>query len=259
MAGYLSRADITIVDSFLDDLDVMIKELLDSQVFAFDLENEGPTKAAKLDPFLAMPCSFQFSTGKHHFYVPFENCGGRISIEKVLAVLLPVFQDPEKTMLGHNIKFDLKHLAMAYYKMGFGFAFPNIRFIQNKLLDTMVADWILDENDRRHGLDHVAEKHLGIKMLSYDEADKDVLLGSVKVRYGADDVAVPWRLWHEVFVDRIEAEGLFRVFHWPKVFSFVSGSVKSYSFSGNGFQTEARYGEEQDRELFNQPGDLGKV
>lgn len=219
MAGLLNKEDITIVLTN-EDLDSMIKELLESPVIAFDLENKVPpgkkSKAAKriaLDPFRATLESFQFKTENHVYYVPFvyKGDGGSTlgwDLEYVCRRLFFVWNNPKKIILGHNIKFDLKHLLVNLGKAGY-----KDSVFKCQLIDTMVADWILDENDRRHGLEHVVQKHLGIEMLKFDDAVNDEHLGDIKVRYACDDVEAPWRLWFGKFDSQIKEEGLNKVFH----------------------------------------------
>lgn len=207
MPGYLKRSDIKVVltDS---DLKAMVSELQDSPIIAFDLENDGEDKAARLDPFRAIPGSFQFATDSANFYLPFISRGGNITGGGILNALRPIFRDPDRTVLGHNIKFDIKHLMMAGVK-----EFTEKEPFRCKLIDTMVADWITNENDRRHGLEWCADKHLGVKMITFDEAEAAGNLSDERIIYGCDDVRVPWRLWHEVYDPQIKEEGLNKVYH----------------------------------------------
>ena len=71
-------------------------------------------------------------------------------------IFRPIFADPSKTLVGHNVKFDRTVL----HRYGIGFAsIPH---------DTMLAHYCMDAA-ARHGLKELSEQLLGYKMIRFEE------------------------------------------------------------------------------------------
>ena len=71
-------------------------------------------------------------------------------------IFRPVFSDPSKTLVGHNVKFDRTVL----HRYGIGFAsVPH---------DTMLAHYCMDAA-ARHGLKELSERFLGYKMIRFED------------------------------------------------------------------------------------------
>lgn len=120
-----------------------------------------------------------------------------ISQEQLSELVRPIFQTC-KTLIGHNISFDLKVLR----KIG-------IFTEDNKLYCTMVADHLLDE-EREHGLKKLAKSILGVEeTLTYEEAYK--LGGEAFDNYCMNDVIWTWQLcmWQQ---SRLKEQNLVHVF-----------------------------------------------
>ena len=114
------------------EAEALLKELMKANRVAFDTETTG------IDAHTCKLVGFSFATEKGRaWYVE----GGLIDIFR------PLFSDPTKTLVGHNVKFDRTVL----HRYGIGFATtPH---------DTMLAHYCLDAA-ARHGMDVLAEQYL---------------------------------------------------------------------------------------------------
>jgi DNA polymerase-1 len=93
-------------------------------------------------------------------YVPLAHShpgvADQLPLPRVLARLKPWLEDASRAKLGQNIKYDLHVLANA------GIAVQGYRH------DTMLQSYVLEAH-RTHGLEALAERHLGRKGLSYED------------------------------------------------------------------------------------------
>ncbi len=93
-------------------------------------------------------------------YVPlahtYPGAPEQLPLDAVLARLRPWLEDPTKPKLGQNIKYDL-HV----------FANHGIT-VQGYVHDTMLQSYVLEAH-KPHGLESLAERHLGRKGLSYED------------------------------------------------------------------------------------------
>ena len=206
MPGFLKRSECTLVNSH-SDIKATVKELLDGHTFAFDLENDGDTKEDKLNPFKSTIGSLQFANKSNNFYLPLESRGGSLKLRDIIPLIRPLFDTDNTTIIGHNLKFDIEHLIMGSDRCG------DRIDVNANLIDTMVADWLLGENERRHSLEMCAKRELGIDMIKFEDAEATPPMSDDRIRYGCDDVRVPWKLWYEVYWPRIKKEKLEKVFH----------------------------------------------
>jgi DNA polymerase-1 len=179
------------------------------KVYSFDIETvglKGNRKDLNLDPYRNKIVSFAFAIPNRQWFVPFrKNDVGELTLEEALHVCAPLFDAADYTMIGHNLKFDIKNVI---------FHSGNRTPINNKLFDTMVADWLLFENRKRHSLDVVAKEHLGVEMMDYDESRNMMLFNSEgkEFKYACDDVEVPMDLY-KFFKPLLEKEKLEKVFY----------------------------------------------
>ena len=155
----------------------LLEELSRVERIAFDTETTG------VDAHTCKLVGFSFATapGKA-WYVE----AGLIDIFR------PLFADPGKVFVGHNVKFDCTVLLR--YGIGFG-APPH---------DTMLAHYCLDAA-ARHGMDALAEQYLGYrpipieKLIGEKERGKEQLsMGALKpseiLDYAAEDADVTLQL-----------------------------------------------------------------
>ena len=129
----LQGADLVAIDTETDSLDAMRAQIVG---ISFAVQ---PGRAA---------------------YVPLAHShpgvADQLPLAEVLARLKPWLQDPARAKLGQNIKYDLHVLANA------GIA------VQGYMHDTMLQSYVLEAH-RTHGLEALAERHLGRKGLSYED------------------------------------------------------------------------------------------
>ena len=109
----------------------------------------------------------------------------------VLAALKPVLEHPGILKIGQNLKYDLTILA----RLGTNVA---------PLDDTMLMSYALDSGLNGHGMDELAETHLGLKPISFKEVagsgKSQVTFDLVPIdkaaAYAAEDADITLRLWH---------------------------------------------------------------
>ena len=159
------------------EAEALLRELMAAPRVAFDTETTG------VDPHTCKLVGFSFATEKGKaWYVE----GGLIDIFR------PLFADPTKTLIGHNVKFDRTVL----HRYGIGFATtPH---------DTMLAHYCLDAA-ARHGMDVLAEQYLhyrpipiekliGEKERGKEQLSMSALRSSEICDYAAEDADVTLQL-----------------------------------------------------------------
>jgi DNA polymerase-1 len=116
---------------------------------------------------------------------------GQLKRKDVLDRLRPLLADPAVLKIGHNLKYDVAVFATH----GIDAVAP--------VDDTMLMSFVLDAGLNGHGMDELAEKHLGHSTIKYDD-----VTGTGKARisfaevaldkardYSAEDAEVTLRLW----------------------------------------------------------------
>ena len=96
----------------------------------------------------------------------------QIPLDRALALIKPLLENPAVLKVGQNIKYDMGVLAK------YGIAITPVD-------DTMVLSYVLDGGLHGHGMDELAELHLGRKTIKF----KDVT-GSGKSKIGFDEVSL---------------------------------------------------------------------
>jgi DNA polymerase-1 len=122
---------------------------------------------------------------------PMKDAPPQIPMQKAIALLKPLLEDPAVLKIGHNLKFDLQVLA------GLGVTVSPID-------DTMLLSYVLDGTAHGHGMDELAGLFLSHKTITYNE-----VTGTGKARvtfdrvpldkaltYAAEDADVTLRLHH---------------------------------------------------------------
>ena len=131
---------------------------------------------------------------------------GQLPLADVLAALRPMLTDPSILKIGHNIKYDC--VVLAKYDVEI-----------TPLADTMLMSYCLGAGAHAHGLDFLAEKYFGHKMIAYD-----AVTGTGKARisfaqvaldkatdYAAEDADFTFRL-HETLRPQLIANRLVTVY-----------------------------------------------
>ena len=75
----------------------------------------------------------------------------------MLAALQPLLEDPAKTKIGQNLKYDIS--VLANYDIS----------VVGPFADTMLASYVLNSTATRHDMDSLALKYLGEKTISFEE------------------------------------------------------------------------------------------
>ncbi|MFO1006415.1 MAG: DNA polymerase I [Planctomycetaceae bacterium] len=131
------------------------------------------------------------------YYIPVDGPSGSKTLNrsKVLVALKPIIEDPARTAINQNIKYDMLVLK------NHGVQIANVG------LDPMIGDYLLDAGERSHGIDALTKKYLdrekiptsdligkGTRQLKMFEVDVDKV-----AEYASEDADFAWQL-----ADRIE-------------------------------------------------------
>ncbi len=119
------------------------------------------TETDSLDPMRAQIVGISLSTAVGEAaYIPlrhsYAGAPDQLPADDVLAQLKPWFEDARKPKLGQNIKYDTHVLANAGIAMA------------GYVHDTMLQSYVLEAH-KPHGLESLAQRHLGRKGLSYED------------------------------------------------------------------------------------------
>ena len=125
---------------------------------------------------------------------------GQIPLDQALARLKPLFEDDAVLKIAHNMKYDL--LVLARYGVAVA-----------PLEDTMLISYALDAGRNNHGLDELAQKHLGHANIPFSEVAGSgrSFIGFARVpldratEYSGEDSDVTLRLWR-LLKPRLPAE-----------------------------------------------------
>ena len=132
-------------------------------------------------------------------YIPVGHVEGKqLDMIPVLFALSDLFADPDLTMVGHNLKYDLTILETVGL------------LPQCRLADTMLMSYVLDAAAGRHDMDSLAKRLLGVETTSYEDVcgkgAKQIRFDEVALEsashYASEDADVTLRLYNQ-FVDRL--------------------------------------------------------
>ncbi len=141
----------------------LVKQLEATEELAVDVETTS-TDAFRAE---LVGISVAFAP-QQAFYVPLN---GALEPAAVLDALGPILSDPNRRLVGHNIKYDLEVLRGAGVELG------TVAF------DTMVAAYLVNPARVRYKLDELAIEYLGLKKIPITE-----LIGSGKKQRSMRDV-----------------------------------------------------------------------
>jgi len=187
----------------LESLNAWIKRAQESSVISID------TETTSLNAVEAQLVGLSLSVGKDQAcYIPVAHKteSPQLSRDIVLAALLPLLTNSSVLKVGHNLKYDLVVLK----KYG---------TIIAPLTDTMLMSYVLDAGRHGHGMDELAELHLGYKTIKFAD-----VAGSGKAMktfdhvpldqataYAAEDADITLQLYH-VLHPRLITEKMVHVF-----------------------------------------------
>ena len=203
------------------------------------------TETTSLDPFAAelVGVSFSIEPGEAA-YVPiahrYAGAPEQLGVERAIALLKPWLEDGSKRKIGQNLKYDQHVLANHGVRLA-GVAH-----------DTLLQSYVL-ESHARHDMDTLAERHLGLRTITYDEVTGKgagrIGFEEVDVQratdYSAEDADVTLRL-HRVLYPRVAAD---------EKLAYVYGSIEMpvreilFRVERNGVLIDAARLEAHSREL----------
>lgn len=119
--------------------------------------------------------------------------------DEVLAALKPLLEDPKRSKVGQNLKYDMSVLA------NHGITLRGIAF------DTMLESYVLNAGGGRHDMDTLAERHLGHKTIHFEDiagkGAKQLTFDQIPLEqagpYAAEDADITLQL-HQVMWPQVE-------------------------------------------------------
>ena len=188
-------------DIILDQVkfDLWLKKLNDAKLIAFDTETTGlDAQKAQL-----VGLSFAVKPGEAA-YIPlthsYMGVPEQLDRDTVLRALKPLLEDPSKTKVGQNAKYDMNILANCAIggDQACGITVQGVAF------DTMLESYVLDSTGSRHDMDSLALKYLGHTTTSFQDIAgkgvKQLTFDQISLEqagpYAAEDADVTLRLHH---------------------------------------------------------------
>ncbi|MBO9591594.1 MAG: DNA polymerase I [Niabella sp.] len=178
----------------------LVQELLPVPEVCFDTETTNID--ANLAELVGMSFSIKAGTG---YYIPCP--ADQEETKKILALLMPLFEDESKLWIGQNLKYDL--LVLKWYDVE-----P-----KGKIFDTMLAHYVI-EPDGKRSMDQLSAKYLGYEPIHIEEligkkgkgqgTMRDVEIEKIK-DYAAEDADITLQL-KEVFEPLLEQRQVRQVF-----------------------------------------------
>lgn len=181
------------------------KKLIDllnsNQEIAFD------TETTDIDANCCDLVGLSFSVEAHvAFYVPVP-CDDRQKTLEILSRFQHLFDDDNKTWIGHNIKYDL--LVLKWYGIS----------LKGKLFDTMLAHYLI-EPDGKSNMDWLSAKYLNYEPVHIEEllgkkGKNQLCMNDVEVEkvkdYAAEDADVTYQ-FKQVFAPLVKEHSVEKVF-----------------------------------------------
>jgi len=182
-----------------EQLSIWLKKINDASLVSIDTETTG------LDPLQDKLVGISFSVEAHHgAYLPlahrYSAAPPQLDLRSALQRLKRWLEDSGKPKLGQNLKYD-KHIFANH-----GVALSGIEH------DTLLQSYVL-ESHRPHDLDNLAQRHLGVKTVTYDEVTGKgpgrISFEQVAVdqatKYAAEDADIALQL-HQTLYPQIAAD-----------------------------------------------------
>ncbi len=130
----------------------------------------------------------------------------QMALKDAIAILKPLLEDKAILKIGHNIKYDLQMFAAHGVNVA-------------PYDDTMLLSYTLDGSSHGHGMDELAELHLGYKTIHYEDVAgkgaKQISFAEVPIdkasEYAAEDADITLRL-HHILKPRLAAAHMATVY-----------------------------------------------
>ena len=142
-------------------------------------------------------------------YIPVAHRNGEVQLQRdaVLAKLKPWLESASHVKVGQNLKYD------AHIFANYGIALGGIAF------DTLLESYVL-ESHLPHNMDSLAERHLGMKTIRYEEVcgkgvhqiGFDQVDLKIATDYAAEDADITLRLHHELWPQIQDSPGLLYIY-----------------------------------------------
>ena len=171
------------------DFERWLERLQNAECFCFDLETTSLNymDAEIVGVGLALAAGEAAYIPLAHDYL---DAPQQLDRKAVLAALKPLLEDPEKTKIGQNLKYDISVLANYAISVAGPFS------------DTMLASYVLNSTATRHDMDSLALKYLGEKTISFEEiagkGAKQLTFNQIALEqaapYACEDVDITLRL-----------------------------------------------------------------
>ncbi|WP_339117767.1 DNA polymerase I [Halomonas sp. BMC6] len=183
------------------ELEAWLARLNEAERFCFDLET---TSLNYMDADI-VGVGIALEAGEAA-YIPlahdYLDAPTQLDRHTVLQALKPLLEDPTKTKIGQNLKYDISVLA-------------NVDIhVVGPLADTMLASYVLNSTATRHDMDSLALKYLGEKTISFEEiagkGTKQLTFNQIALEqaapYACEDVDITLRL-QDTLRPQVEREG----------------------------------------------------
>jgi len=183
------------------ELETWLERLNEAERFCFDLET---TSLNYMDAEI-VGIGVSLEAGEAA-YIPvahdYLDAPQQLDRKAVLAALKPLLEDPAKTKIGQNLKYDIS--VLANYDIS----------VVGPFADTMLASYVLNSTATRHDMDSLALKYLGEKTISFEEiagkGAKQLTFNQIALEqaapYACEDVDITLRL-QDTLRPQVEREG----------------------------------------------------
>jgi DNA polymerase-1 len=142
-------------------------------------------------------------------YIPVAHRNGESQLDRdfVLSRLKPWLESASHFKVGQNLKYDMHIFA------NYGITLQGVAF------DTLLESYVL-ESHMPHNMDSLAERHLGLKTIRYEEVcgkgvhqiGFDQVDLQIATNYAAEDADITLRLHHELWPQIQESPGLLYIY-----------------------------------------------
>ncbi len=187
------------------EFEEMLKQLAPAKHIAIDTET---TSTDKMQADL-VGISLSSVEGEG-FYIPVghQDPQPQLSIDQISAAITKLLSNPEKMIIGHNLKFDQVILKR-----------NNIN-ISDNIYDTMIASWFLDPGGRSLSLKKLAMSQFGVEMTEITEligrGKNQITMAQVSIAkaapYAAADADITYRLYKKT-APELEQQGFSHNFY----------------------------------------------
>ncbi len=191
-----------------DEFVLWLSKLKQAPLFAFDTETDNvDAMQANL-----VGLSMAVSAGSA-VYIPlahdYPHAPAQLDKAYVLEALSAILQDPNKTIIGQNLKYDINVLHNAGIEL------------KGPFFDTMLESYVLNGANQRHDLESLALKYLDHKAISFAElagkGAKKISFNQVPIdqaaAYAAEDADLTWQLHHILWPQITANKALEKVFN----------------------------------------------